>query len=416
MGSTRTEERTVPPPAVGAQGAPSHGPGVAPSSRPPRPAPPASGAWRPGDPVGRRRFARLGAVALEGGDVLPDVVVAYETWGEVAADRSNVVLVCHALTGDSHVAGPAGPGHPTPGWWDELVGPGRALDTDRWCVVAANVLGGCQGTTGPSSAAPDGRPWGSRFPAVSVRDQVAVEAALADALDVPAWALVVGGSMGGMRALEWGVTHPGRVRRLLVLAACAASGADQIAWAAAQLAAVEADPGYAGGDYHDAPDGAGPHAGLGVARRVAHATYRAAPELEARFGRTAQPGEDPARGGRFAVESYLDHHADKLVRRFDAGSYVALTRAMNGHDVGRGRGGTGAALAAVTATTAVGAISSDRLYPVALGEELVAGLPGTPALHVVDSPAGHDGFLTEHAAVGAVVRDLLTRPGGPAVG
>ncbi|WP_445262982.1 homoserine O-acetyltransferase MetX [Pseudokineococcus sp. 1T1Z-3] len=379
----------------------------------PQPPPPASAAWRPGDPVGERRSVLVGDLVLESGAVLPGVEMAYEVWGRPDADGANVVLVCHALTGDSHVVGPAGEGHPTPGWWEGLVGPGLALDTDRWCVLAPNALGGCRGSTGPASPAPDGRPWGSRFPALTVRDQVAAEEALADALGVASFALVLGGSMGGMRALEWAVCAPDRVRRLLVLASCAEASADQIAWAAAQLAAIEGDPRYAGGDYHDAPDGLGPHHGLGVARRIAHTTYRSAQEVDARFGRRAQAGEDVARGGRFAVESYLDHHADKLVRRFDAGSYVVLTRAMNGHDVGRGRGGRTAALARVTATTLVAAVTSDRLYPVAGSEVLAADLPAAGPVRLIESGAGHDGFLVEVDAVGALVAELLDRPGGP---
>jgi len=372
--------------------------------------PPVSGAWRPGDDPGRRRFAHLDPLALESGEVLPEVTMAYETWGRLDPGAGNAVLVLHALTGDSHVVGDAGPGHPTAGWWQGLIGPGRALDTDRWFVVAPNVLGGCQGSTGPSSDAPDGSRWGGRFPALTVRDQVAAEAALADALGLPRWALVAGGSMGGMRALEWAITHPARVERLLVLASTPYATADQIAWCSAQLAAIEADPGYRGGDYHDAPPGAGPHAGLGVARRIAHATYRSGAELDLRFGRRPQQGEDPITGrGRYAVESYLDHHADKLVRRFDAGSYVTLTRAMNSHDVGRGRGGVRAALAAVTARTAVAAVSSDRLYPVPLNREISEGICGAP-LHVVDSPYGHDGFLIETEAVARVLAQLITTP------
>ena len=373
--------------------------------------PPVSGAWRPGDDPGRRRFVHLGPLPLESGEVLPDVTMAYETWGRPDPDAGNAVLVLHALTGDSHVVGDAGPGHPTPGWWQGLIGPGRALDTDRWFVVAPNVLGGCQGSTGPSSDAPDGGRWGSRFPALTVRDQVAAEAALADALGLRRWALVAGGSMGGMRALEWAVIHPTRVERLLVLASTPYATADQIAWCAAQLAAIEADPGYRGGDYHDAPVGTGPHAGLGVARRIAHATYRSGTELDLRFGRRPQEGEDPLTGrGRYAVESYLDHHADKLVRRFDAGSYVTLTRAMNSHDVGRGRGGVAAALAGVTARTAVAAVSSDRLYPVPLNREISEGICGAATLHVVDSPYGHDGFLIETDAVAQVLAQLITTP------
>lgn len=369
--------------------------------------PPATGAWREGDPPGDRRWVTLAEpLPLEAGGELPGVRIAYETWGRLAPDGSNAVLVLHALTGDSHAAGPAGPGHPTPGWWDGLIGPGRALDTDRWFVVVPNVLGGCQGSTGPASRRPDGRPWGSAFPYLTQRDQVAAETFLADALGIDAWALVVGGSMGGMRALEWAVTHPGRVRSLLLLACPAAAGAEQIAWASIQLRAIRSDPGWRGGDYHDAPPGQGPHAGLGLARRLAHVTYRSEAELQARFGRLPQGTEDPWRGGRYQVESYLDHHAAKLVRRFDAGSYVTLTEAMNGHDVGRGRGGVAAALRRVTARTLVAGIDSDRLYPLAQQAELAAGIPGADRLRVIESPCGHDGFLIETEQVAALIKEL----------
>ena len=371
------------------------------------PPPPATGAWREGDPVGDRRFLDVGDLVLEGGATLAGVRVAYETWGELAAARDNAVLIEHALTGDSHVTGPAGPGHPSPGWWDGLVGPGRPVDTDRWYVVASNVLGGAQGSTGPSSPAPDGRPWGSRFPAITVRDQVAAEAALADALGIGAWAGVVGGSMGGMRALEWAVTSPARVRTLVALACGAAATAEQIAWCAPQLAAIEADPGFRGGDYYDAAPGQGPHAGLGIARRIAQVTYRSEQELGARFGNRPQDGEDPLGGGRFAVESYLDHHAAKLARRFDANSYAVLTRAMNTHDVGRGRGGVPAALARVTARTVVAAVDSDRLYPPHLQQQLVTLVPGAGPLHLVPSVYGHDGFLLELDAIGKIVAEAL---------
>ncbi|MGH3612500.1 MAG: homoserine O-acetyltransferase MetX [Pseudonocardia sp.] len=370
--------------------------------------PPASGAWREGDGIGRRRFLTLPApLRLEAGGELAGVRLAYETWGSLAADASNAVLVMHALTGDSHVAGPAGPGHPTPGWWEAVVGPGRALDPARWFVVAPNVVGGCQGSTGPSTTAPDGRPWGSRFPLVTVRDAVAAETALADALGVRRWACVVGGSMGGMRALEWAATEPVRVERLFLLASPAASSAEQIGWCAPQLAAIRSDPGWLGGDYHHLPPGRGPHRGLGVARRIAHLSYRSAFELAERFGREPQDGEHPWHGGRYAVESYLDHHAEKLVRRFDAGSYVRLTEMMNAHDVGRGRGGTAAGLHLVTARTVVAGVSSDRLYPLEQQVELAAGIPGASELRVIDSPYGHDGFLIEAARVNTLLAELL---------
>jgi homoserine O-acetyltransferase len=374
---------------------------------------PAGGGWRPGDPVAARRFADLGSVVLESGATLPDVRVAYETFGTPRRDATgsvaNAVLVLHALTGDSHVHGPAGPGHPTAGWWDGLVGPGRALDTDRWFVVAPNVLGGCQGSTGPASYRPDGRRWGGAFPFLTQRDQVAAEAELADGLGIDRWALVVGGSMGGMRALEWAVGRPERTGALLLLASPAAAGAEQIAWAAAQLQAIRADPNWRGGDYHDGAPGTGPAAGLGIARRIAHLTYRAELELDLRFGRDPQGDEDPGAGGRFAVQSYLDHHAAKLAGRFDAGSYVVLTEAMNTHDVGRARGGVAAALAGVTVPVVVGGIDSDRLYPLRLQQDLADAVATCDGLRVVHSDFGHDGFLIEAGQVGALVRETLAR-------
>ena len=367
-----------------------------------------TGAWQEGDPPGRRQWLSIGEpLELEVGGKLPGVRIAYETWGRLAPDASNAVLVLHALTGDSHVAGPAGPGHPTPGWWDDLVGPGRPLDTDRWFIVAPNVLGGCQGSTGPSSLSPDGSRWGGRFPYLTVRDQVAAETWLADALGIDRWAMVLGGSMGGMRAVEWAVSHPDRVARLLLLACPAAASAEQIAWANVQLHAIRSDPGWRGGNYYDAGPGSGPHIGLGIARRIAHITYRSEHELRSRFGRAPQDAEDPFNGGRFQVESYLDHQAGKLARRFDAGSYVTLTQAMNSHDVGRGRGGVAAALRRVTAATLVAGIDSDRLYPLYPQEELAAGIPGAGPLRVIESPSGHDGFLLETDQVGALIRELL---------
>lgn len=373
----------------------------------PLPRLPASGAWREGDPPGRRRWHRLSRpLPLEAGGELPGARLAFETWGRPAPDASNAVLVLHALTGDSHVAGPAGPGHPTPGWWDGLVGPGRALDTDRWFVVAPNVLGGCQGSTGPASLRPDGtRRWGGSFPFLTQRDQVAAERDLADALGIEKWALVVGGSMGGMRALEWAVSYPERTGALLLLATTAAASAEQIAWASIQLHAIRSDPHWRGGDYHDT--GSGPHAGLGLARRLAHVTYRSEAELQLRFGRAPQGTEHPWYGGRYQVESYLDHHADKLIRRFDAASYVVLTEAMNAHDVGRGRGGVRAALRRVSAPALVAGVDSDRLYPLSQQEELAAGIPGADRLRVIESPYGHDGFLLETEQVGRLVRELL---------
>lgn len=371
--------------------------------------PPASAAWREGDHPGDRRFVDLGPVALELGGTLPGVRVAYETFGMLDERRENAVLVHHALTGDSHVAGPPGPGHPTSGWWDGMVGPGRPIDTDAWFVVCPNVLGGCQGTTGPASPGPNGRPWGSRFPRITIRDQVAVEAALADALGIERWAIVVGGSMGGMRALEWAVMHPDRVGCAAVLAVGAVATADQIALCSVQVATIQSDPAWRGGDYYDASPGDGPHLGMGLARRGAHLSYRSERELEARFGREAQSGEDPLRDGRFAVESYLDHQADKLARRFDAGTYVVLSEAMNTHDVGRGRGGVAAALSGIEVPVVLGGITSDRLYPLRLQHQIADLVPTCDGVREIVSPHGHDGFLIEVDAVGAIVREALDR-------
>jgi len=368
---------------------------------------PSSAAWREGDDVGHRQFADLGPLELEAGGRLPAVRLSYETWGELNAAGDNAVLVLHALTGDSHVHGTAGPGHRTAGWWGTLVGPGAPIDTDKYFVVAPNVLGGCQGSTGPSSAAPDGKPWGSRFPHITVRDQVAAEIALTDRLGIASWGLVIGASMGGHRVLEWAVSAPDRVRAIAPIATAAATSADQIAWAHPQLAAIRADAGFHGGDYYGLPDGEGPHRGLAIARQIAHTTYRSAHELSERFGRIPQHGEDPMDGGRFAVQSYLDHHGSKLVRRFDANTYLVLTESMLTHDLGRDRGGVEAALATITADALVVAVDSDRLFPVEQSERIAAGISGAGPVRLIHSDYGHDGFLIEDDQLGPVVTEFL---------
>lgn len=373
--------------------------------------PPATGAWRDGDPVGDRRFASFGSFATENGESLPHVRLAYETWGELSPARDNAVLILHALTGDSHVRGAAGPGHPTAGWWSDLVGPGAAIDTDRWFVVAPNMLGGCQGSTGPASIAPDGYEWASRFPYLTIRDQVAAQALLADALGVAQWYAVVGGSMGGMHALEWAVGLPDRVARAAILSAPPVTTADQIALNSVQLDTVRVDPRFAGGEYYDAGDGDGPHRGLALARRMALLNYRSPTELNQRFQRSWQSGVSPlGRGGRFAVESYLDFHGNKFTRRFDANSYLTLVEAMNSHDVGRDREGVDDALARVTATTLVLGIDSDRLFPIDGQHRIARGIPRTldgDEAVVLASDFGHDGFLIETAAVAAHLRRLF---------
>lgn len=373
--------------------------------------PPASGAWRDGDPAGERRFAGFGELPLEGGGVLPSFRLAYETWGELNSARDNAILIAHALTGDSHVRGDAGPGHPTAGWWGDIVGPGAPIDTDRWFVVAPNILGGCQGSTGPASIHPDGEEWASRFPYVTIRDQVAAQVRLADALGIDVWAAVVGGSMGGMHALEWGVGHPDRLARLAVLSAPPVTTADQIALNSVQLQAIDMDPRFRGGEYYEAADGDGPHRGLALARRMALLNYRSPAELNSRFRRSWQSGVSPlGHGGRFAVESYLDFHGNKFTRRFDANTYIRLVEAMDSHDVGRDRGGVEEALGRVAATTLVLGIDSDRLFPIDGQHQIARGIAHTidgDEAVVLNSDFGHDGFLIETAAVGVHLRRLL---------
>ncbi|MCX6501840.1 MAG: homoserine O-acetyltransferase [Microbacterium sp.] len=373
--------------------------------------PPATGAWRDGDPVGERRFAAFRDFRSESGGHLPSFRLAYESWGELNAARDNAVLVLHALTGDSHVRGDAGPGHPTAGWWQDIVGPGAAIDTNRWFVIAPNMLGGCQGSTGPASIAADGYEWAHRFPYLTVRDQVEAQRFLADDLGIDRWAGVIGGSMGGMHALEWAVTHPDRVARLAVIAAPPANTADQIALNSVQLEAIRIDPRFAGGEYYDASPGEGPHRGLSLARRMALLNYRSPAELNQRFQRSWQSGVSPfGHGGRFAVESYLDFHGNKFTRRFDANSYLTLVEAMNSHDVGRDRGGIEDALARVTATTLVLGIDSDRLFPVDGQHRIARGIRNTldgDRAAVITSDFGHDGFLIETDVVAGHLRRLL---------
>ena len=373
--------------------------------------PPISGGWRDGDPVGDRKFVNLGEFSAEAGGHLPNVRLAYETFGELNSTRDNAILVFHALTGDSHLEGPAKAGHPTDGWWSEIVGPGKPLDTDRYCIIAPNVLGGCQGSTGPGSLAPDHQEWGSRFPYLTIRDQVHATELFADALGIDRFKAVIGGSMGGMHALEWGIMHQDRTERLAVIAAPPVTTADQIGLNLVQLEAIRSDPSYHGGDYYDAPDGIGPHHGLATARRLALLNYRSHTELDDRFGRSWQSAVSPlGKGGRFAVESYLDFHGNKFTRRFDANSYLTLVQAMNSHDVGRGRGGVRAALQTIEIPTLVLGIPSDRLFTLAGQDEIAQHTPGSldgTLATRIDSPYGHDSFLIEFELVGTQLTRLL---------
>ncbi|MGH9244738.1 MAG: homoserine O-acetyltransferase MetX [Acidimicrobiales bacterium] len=378
---------------------------------------PASAAWRPGDTAGRRQFLTIAIdhpFVLEGGGLLGPVTIAYETWGELDPTGDNAVLVCHALTGDSHAAGPAGDGHPTPGWWDPMIGPGRPLDTDRLFVVCVNVLGGCQGSTGPSSVdSVDGRRYGSRFPVVTVRDMVRTQAALANHLGVRRWLTAIGGSMGGMQVLEWGVMYPDRVRSLIPVGVCAAASAQQIGWFSTGRRAIRMDPKWRDGDYYDAAPGDGPHAGLAMARMISQITFRSDDVFNDRFGReVVEPIDGFELWQRFEVERYLEYHGDKLVRRFDANSYLILSKAMDLHDLARGRGGFEPAFARIRGPVLSLGINSDVLYPTYQQKEirdLVVRTGGRAEYVELDSPHGHDAFLIDIDQVGTAVSEFLRK-------
>ncbi len=352
-----------------------------------------TGAWLEGDDPGDRLFLNIGDLALESGEVLPSVTIAYQSWGTLNADRSNAILVNHALTGWSDV----------PGWWPEMVGPGKPFDTDKYFVVCPNVIGGCQGSSGPASIHPDGRFYGSRFPAVTIRDMVQAEIAFSDAIGIERYVIAVGPSMGGMRALEWAIAYPDRVAGICTIGSSSVATGDQIGTWSVEIQAIKKDPHFYGGDFYDKDFS--PTVGMGIARRIAHLTYRCESEMDVRFGRDLQDDNS----GRWAVESYLDHQADKLQHRFDANTYIRLTNAMSSHDIGRGRGGVERALASAEVPIVVVTIDTDRLFPPRLQQEIAELAPTAEAALVVASPFGHDGFLIEVEAVGEIIRHTLAK-------
>ena len=346
---------------------------------------------------------------LELGGRLEHVAVAYEEYGRRDRDGTNTVLVCHALTGSAHAAG-VGERDGAPGWWDALIGPGKAIDTDRFHVVSSNVLGGCYGTTGPSSIDPaTGRPYGTRFPRYTVRDMVAAQKRLLDRLGVTTLRAVVGGSMGGMQVVEWAATYPEMVRAIVPIAIGARHSAWAIGLNEVARRAITADPAWRGGAYRLDQQ---PEAGLGLARAIAMLSYRAPASVESRFGRArreeAVRGSDGLGAGEapFQVASYLAYQGVKLVRRFDANTYLYLTLAMDEYDVGAGRGGTSAVLSRLTMPALVIGIDSDVLYPEAEVRELAAALPNSTYARV-SSPHGHDAFLIEFGQVERHLRAFL---------
>ena len=381
---------------------------------------PATGAWYDGAAFGTRKFLEFPndrPVALDSGKTLQQVTIAYETWGELNSDKSNAILLCHAWTGDSHAAGSAQDGQPTPGWWDGLVGSGCAIDTDKYFVVCTNSLGGCQGSTGPASPHPtDGKPYGSRFPVITVRDMVRAQVRVSDMLGIDVWHSVIGGSMGGMQVLEWGVTFPHRVRTLVPIATCLQATAQQIAWGAIGRRSIRLDPKWRGGDYYDAAIGDGPWQGLAIARMVAQVTFRSDNVFTDRFGRELADTNADYNGlglwDKFEVENYLDHHGDKLIRRFDTNSYLIIGKAMDLHDVARGRGSLQTAASRISAPVLSMGISSDILYPTYQQKQIrdiISETGGSCEYVEIDSPHGHDAFLINLDQVGQPLVDFLQK-------
>ncbi|HEV7651049.1 MAG TPA: homoserine O-acetyltransferase [Actinophytocola sp.] len=371
-------------------------------------------------------------VRLDCGRELHPVRVAYETYGTLSPRRDNVILVCHALSGDAHAAGFSvrqaetgtrdgfaaedrdGAVGKALGWWDGMIGPGKAFDTDRFYVVSTNLLGGCRGTTGPSSADPaTGRPYGPDFPVLTVADMVRTERAFLDALGIERLAAVAGGSLGGMQALEWAIRYPGQVDSIVVIASTHALHPQGMAWNAIAREAIMRDAAWQGGRYYGT--GRTPDAGMGVARMVGHVTYLSAPALDDKFGRRLQFADDiryTITEPEFEVENYLRHQADSFVKRFDANTYLTMSRALTYFDLARqyGGGSLARALESVTARTLLITFSSDWLYPPSASEDIDGALRalGKPTgLHLIDAPYGHDCFLLEEERQTPIVRRFL---------
>lgn len=365
------------------------------------------------DSVGvvKRQYAHFDVTLhLRSGQTLDGFTLAYETYGTLNADASNTILICHALSGDSHVAGyyTEDP-EEKPGWWDDAVGPGKMFDTERFFIICSNVIGGCQGSTGPSSLAADGKAYGSRFPFVTVADMVAAQRHLLDELGIQRLFSVAGGSMGGMQALQWAVDFPERVGSVLFLASTARSSTQNIAFNEIGRQAIYADPNWNGGDYYDGPF---PDAGLSVARMVGHITYMSEFSLEQKFGRRTQSGGSLGYSFQtdFAVESYLKHQGEKFVERFDANTYLYITKALDYYDVADGYGTMLDALSRVTCPFLVVSISSDWLYTAGQARELVEALQslgrGVQYNHI-EASFGHDSFLVEVETMTEIVGGYL---------
>lgn len=351
---------------------------------------------------------------LVSGSELGPVTVAYETYGELSADRDNAVFVCHALTGDAHAAGRHSPENRKPGWWDNAVGPGKMLDTNRYFVICANILGGCQGTTGPGSPNPaTGEPFGMEFPVITIGDIVDVHSELVTHLGIEKLLGVIGGSLGGMQVLEWAARHPDQIRSAIVLASAAKLSAQGIAFNTVGRRAILADPSFNNGRYYE---GEPPQYGLALARMLAHITYLSEASIEMKFGRRLQHSDtfayDLHRETEFQIESYLHYQGQQFVGRFDANSYLHLTKAMDYFDLAADYGSLSAGLARTDARFLVVSYTTDWLFPSQQSRELVAALIAAKR-HVtfmeLESPFGHDAFLIEADPLERVVQPFLAQ-------
>lgn len=357
------------------------------------------------------RTLRLRSVELAGGGRLDDVEVAYETYGELAEDGDNAVLVCHALSGDAHVAASdADDGTTRPGWWDVMVGPGKAIDTERYFVICSNVLGGCSGTTGPGSTDSEtGEPFGLKFPLVTIEDMVDVQAALLDAIGVPRLRAVVGGSMGGMQALSWALRYPERVGSCIGIATTWRLGAQAIAFNEVGRTAILGDPHFAGGDYYDGPR---PEHGLATARMVGHITYLSEESMRAKFGRRLRERDAHAFDfvTEFEVESYLAYQGRKFVERFDANTYLYMTKAMDYFDLCANATDPSEVFAWSPVRFLLLTFTSDWLFPTYQSREIVGAMQRVGAdvtFAEIESPYGHDAFLLEPEAQAEVMAPFL---------
>ena len=379
---------------------------------PPVPAPPGEvGLVEPHDFVHSQPFT------FESGQVLPGFTLRYETYGRLNAARDNTVLISHALSGDHHCAGIHDLTDPKPGWWNNFIGPGKAVDTTRFFVLCANVLGGCQGSSGPSSDDPaTGRPFGLSFPFVTIRDMVRAQKLLCDHLGLNALHAVIGGSMGGMQVLQWGIEYPAFVRRLIPLATTARESAQAIAFNEVGRQAIMQDPEWHHGDY---PRGGGPRVGLAIARMMAHITYLSDESMDLKFGRRRKgPADSPAYtfDVQFEVESYLRHQGESFINRFDANSYLYITRALDHFDLTAAGGSLEHAFAPVEAETLSVAFTSDWLFPPEQNREIVLALlrSGKHATYAeLSTNLGHDSFLLESEELYALVRSFLGSPSSP---